>query len=430
MSKKEEPPHNVLQLHGGGTLVLSEVIKCAILEMTTGKRINDLFQTTIADSGGAFIRLCMERLSAADLLAKFITTMENIFPSRRFYLDQSFSKKPKRFDNSFLINQMKDLLQDLTFKDFKGNLFVGAHQHGRGAISFEKLTMINGQTDYKIASYPSYKPASPNTPLSIIAQMSCTVPGLYDERSLTYPEYADGTYLDAISNQEPAPILSRIKSNNPDWTIFFLQIGHIENKDIVSTLFEKSVVASTVQNLYPKYITHHSHSAHLVGALRILGEDHSGNIRSLTTHVSKNFSPVNTSADQLTEVAIITLADIEARREEYEAIALRLNSNQPLCMSVEQAIAQLKVMLDPMMKKRTIFLSKNEVPPTAFPSPHVVWAETGRLYKPAYALGRLTNAFQKYLVANNIDICSAFHGAYEYGLKRFLPSPHHQIEPQ
>jgi len=427
---QDQKVHNVLQLHGGGTLVLSEVIKCAILEAMTGKRINDLFQTTIADSGGTFIRLCMEKLSAADLLEKFITTMDTIFPSRRFYLDQSFSKKPKRFDNTPLIKQLRDLLQDSSLKDCKGNLFVGAHQHGKGAIAFVKFTTMNGQTDYKIASYPSNRTASPNTPLSIIAQMACTVPGLYNELSPTCPEYEDGTYLDAISNQDPASILSKIKSNYPDSSIFFLQMGHIENKDIVSSLFEKSVVASTVQSLYPKYITHHTHSAHLIGALRVLGEDNHNNIKSLTTHVSKNFSPVNTSADQLTEVVVITLTDIEARKDEYEAIALRLNNDQALCMSAEQAIAQLKEMLDPMMKKRTVFLSKNEVPPTDFPRPLVVWAEASRLYSPAYTLGRLTNIFQNYLIANNLDICSAFHGAYEYGLKRFPPSPHHQIEPQ
>ncbi len=425
MSSK--PPHkqthHVLQLHGGGTLVLCEIIKCAVLERATGRRINDLFQTTIADSGGAIARLCLEKLTAEELLKTFIGIVENTFPGKRFYYTQPLSREPKRFDNSELQNQVKSILQGCTLGDLKGNLFVGAHQHGEGAVKFEKITTADGITHYNNASS--------TTPLSSIAQMTSTIPGVYNESMLDNPEHADGTYLDSIVNQNPAPLLSEIKINAPQKNIYFLQVGNIEDKDIVESLLKRSVMTSRLLNLHWKYIVHQLHSSHLADVIRVIGKDKAD---ALITYGNGRFSPSDPSIDQLTRVTIETFADIERRQDDYQNICQRLNDNQPLCMNIAQAIAELKIVLDPLMKKRKVILGKNEPIPQEFPSPEVVWAERSKFYKPAYTLGTLTQAFAphlcQYLIQSDFKFGAAFRLACQSGLKKLIPSPHREIEPK
>lgn len=424
---KDQKSHNVLQLHGGGTLVLSGIIKCAILEKITGRKINDLFQTTIADSGGAIARLCMEKVSAEELLATFISIIENTFPPRGFYYSQAFSRENRRFDNSVLRNQVKAILEDSTLADFKGNLFVGVHKHredgqSEGGTKFSKVTKANGEVQYRTAL--------PTTLLASIAKMTSTIPGVYNEASVLNSEHADGTYLDSIVNQHPLSVLPRIKKNNPDASIFYLQMGNIEDKNVVSSLLKSSVIFSRMRNLHWKYIVHQLHSSHLADAKSEMEED---TFESLITYGHGRFSPSDPSIDQLTRVTIETLNDIESRTEDYTDIALRLN-NTPLTMSVAQAIGDLKTILDPMMKKRKLILSGNDPIPLEFPSPMVIRAEDSFFYKPSYALGRLTREFApnvcKYFIASDFKISGAFRLACESGLKKLIPSPPNRIEPK
>lgn len=419
----QNPTHNVLQLHGGGALVLSEILKCAILEKTTGRRINDLFQTTIADSGGAIARLCMEKMSAEDLLQIFIDIIGNTFPGRGFYYTQTLSRQPRRFDNSVLRNQVKAILKDSKLADFKGNLFIGAHQNGEGAVTFEKFTGFDGRTHYGNAS--------PSTPLSTIAKMTSTIPGVYSESIHEDLEYADGTYLDSLVNQNPSSILFKVSKNHPNTDIAFVQLGNIEDKDIAKSLLERSAMASRILNLHWKYMVHQLHSSHLSDVARVMGEDKA---ESFITYGNGRFSPADPSIDQLTRVVVETLADIERRKDDYSKLSMRLNNDEPLCMDVSLAIEDLKTLLDPMMKKRKVILGRNEAVPVEFPTPIILWAEDSKFYKPAYALGALTQQFApnicRYLVASDFSVGGAFRIASESGLKKLSSSPPKPIEPK
>ena len=419
----DKNPHHVLQLHGGGTLVLAEIIKCAVLERTTGQKIRDLFETSICDSGGAIARLCLEKISAEDLLKTFADIIGNTFPSRSFYYNQTLSRGPRRFDNSVLQNQIKAILEASVLEDFKGNLFVGAHHYGQGAVTFEKFTAPHEAT--------VYENTVPQTTLMEIAVKTSTIPGLYQEQYENDPTHVGGTYLDSIINQNPSSILSQIKSAEPDRDIFYVQMGNIEDRKIVNSILKRSILASRYMNSHWKYVVNQTHSAHLKNAGRVIGKQ---NIVGLITDNSDRFSPADPSIDQLTRVILVTLDDISKRQDEYEGLSTRLNRGQPLDMDVHQAIEELKTVLDPLMKKRKLILSRGETIPEEFPSPEILWAQDSAFYKPAYRMGELAKSFApnicKYLIESDFRLGDAFQAACKSGLKKLIPSPHKTIEPK
>lgn len=420
--------HNVLQLHGGGSLVLSGLLKCVILKKTTGRRIKDLFQTILADSGGAIIALCLEKISEEDLLGEFVKIIGNTLPNKRFYYTQTFTMGHRRFDNSVLHNQLKDILQDTKLAEFTGNLIVGVHQYGEGSAKFQKFTSKDGITHYKNASS--------GTPLSAIAKMTSTIPGVYNELVHHDPEYEGEIYLDALINQAPLAVLCKIREDDPDSEIYYVQMGNIEDKEPATTLLSRSAMASQMMNLHWKYRIHQLHSSHLDDVGDVIGNQ---NAESLITYSKGNFSPADPSLDQLTRLVVETLADVSSRQDEYTKIALRLNDNEPLCMSVEQAVEDLKTILDPMMKKRKVYLSGKEVAPVEFPSPIAIRADRSPYYQMAYNVGELTRycapRFCEALVANDFKIGAAFrlsvaHIAHESGLRKLPRSPSQRnIEP-
>lgn len=419
----DKKPHHVLQLHGGGALVLSQIIKCAVLERMTGQRIRDLVETSICDSGGAIARLCLEKISAEELLKTFADIIGSTFPSRSFYYGQTLSRGPRRFDNSVLQNQIRSILGDSVLEDFKGNLFVGAHHHGQGAVTFEKFTAP--------AQTTIYENAAPQTLLTDIAVKTSTIPGLYQEQYANDPKHVGGTYLDSIINQNPSSILSQIKFTEPDRDILYVQMGNIEDKNIVNSILKRSILASRFINSHWKYVVNQTHSAHIKNAGRVIGKQ---NVVGLITDNNGRFSPADPSIEQLTRVILVTLKDIEERQDEYTALSVRLNLGNPLQMSVTQAIEELKTVLDPLMKKRTIILSKGEAIPNEFPSPQILWAQDSALYQPGYRLGELVKIFApticRYLAENDFRLVDAFQSACKSGLKKLIPSPHKTIEPK
>lgn len=385
--------HNVQQLHGGGALVLSELIKCAILEIVTGKRIPELFQSIIADSGGAIIALCLYKMPAIDILDMFMEGIPEALPSASFFIAQPLPRTPNRFDNKKLESILESILGTATLSDITGNIFIRTHSIEDRAQRIAKITREN--------SPPEYKNAGPTTRLLDIAMAASAIPGVM-------PEHEDAK-MDPIADQNPTAILYRLKTTFPDKDIRYVQMGNIYSTEIVKTLRSISFLRSIVTGIFQNYVSYHNHSAHIEDVRDILPNN---KIMSLLTFAPGRYSSTNNSAHQRTRVAVATLNDIEKRADDYTSLAQTLSGTPSCAQSVQSALSLIKAKLDPYMVKEKIVTDDPYNFPAQFPTPEIVYLHDTPAYKTGYFLGQLSAhyapAIAKQLVKHDFNLRAAF----------------------
>lgn len=379
------PSHSVLQLHGGGALVLSQLLKCCVIEHLTGKRIHDLFGTVIADSGGSILALSMHEYSAMEVLGLYMEAIQEALPDVKFLLSQSMTTKSKLFDTASLDDIFLSVFGEKTLADYQGNLFVGVHHIEEQAQRVMKLRMADGSISYspKHGEHISFKG---------IAKAASAIPGIMPPHK--------GVYLDPMTDQSPAAILAKLQQAYPAKDIYYLQIGNIHHNDKGGKLQSESLVKNTLVGKIRDFTSLHRHSADLRDAADVLSPDH---VHSLMTLSEKHFRSIDNSAEQRTQLVVETLEDIEARTQEYEGISLKLLENagfaNELAGYVEDAIESLKVHLDPYMVRETLlYYQVTEANENQFPKPDIIPAEQTLFYQTGYLAGVLSGKFNTHIL--------------------------------
>jgi hypothetical protein len=388
--------HNVLQLHGGGALVLSQLIKCAILEETTGRRIPDLFPSIIADSGGAIIACCMHFISAKDLLKVFMEEIPDILPNNSFLFRQPLPKTRKRFDPVQLRDKISEIVGDHTLADIPGNIFIRTHSIENKATRISKTTLTDGTE--------TYKNASAETPLIDIVLKASAVPGIMPER--------DDDFMDPIADQNPFAIIHQLKRLFPDDTINYVQLGNVHNVNLPYLLRTKSFIRNLVTGAFQSYSAYHGHFAHLEDLSEILAPEY---IHSLTTFSPGRFSSIDNSIGQRTRLAVATFADIRARQTEYKTLIQALGSLDALS-PLPDSIKTLEDDISPfLLRQKIVTDDPSSLDETQFPSPIIVPTHSTRSYRSGYALGTFCSIvspqFTRACIKYDFKVGNAFQSA-------------------
>lgn len=407
------PIHSILQLHGGGTLVLSQVLKCAVLEALTGKRIPDLFPSIIADSGGAIVALALHFKSAKDILTLFLQELPNVLPDRKFFFSQALARKKTAFDPTGLKTALEKVLGDKTLADIKGNIFIRTHSIDGHAQRISKISPASGA---------QYIHADGTTSLVDILLKATAIPGILPE-----PE---GKCIDTLADQNPLGVLIKLQQHFPNDTFQYVMVGNIHHTELPASFRAKSFIRNHLTGAYQSYAALHRHSAHMEDLGEILDPEY---IRSLITFSPRRFSSIDNSARQRTNLTIEILEDIEARTEEYTKLAQQLlEEGQDLAMTVEQAITRIRDIVDPYMVKEKIVSDTPDEIPTRFPSPNIVpTCDTAPYrigYLAGYFLAKASPALAKAMITNEFNMRAISVMVLQRIASRLLPSSKHPIK--
>ncbi|MBL8642033.1 MAG: hypothetical protein JNL76_07965 [Alphaproteobacteria bacterium] len=353
MPHSTEDAHPILQLHGGGTLVLGQLIKCAIIELITGKRIPNLFPSIIADSGGAIVALGLHFKSAEEILDVFMRELPNVLPDRKFFLSQAVARKNRHFDPTGLKTALENVFGKKTLADVTGNIFIRTHAIDGDSQRISKISHASG---------PEYSHADGSTSLVDILLKATAIPGI-----LPAP---DGKYIDTLTDQNPLAVLIKLQKAFVQKTFRYVMVGNIHHTELPASFRDNSFIRNHLTGVYQSYAALHRQSAHIEDLQEFLG---SSQITSLITLSKHRFSSIDNSARQRTNLTIETLDDIAARKEEYEKLARTLlGGTQNLAMTVEQAIARIRVWVDPYMVREKVISDTPDEIPAQFPSPSIV----------------------------------------------------------
>lgn len=408
MPQPKEKLHPVLQLHGGGTLVLSQVIKCAIIEGVTGKRIPDLFPSIIADSGGAIIALGLHFKSAEDLLHLFMKKLPDVLPNRSFFFSQALARKKFHFDPSGLEEALRDVFAHKTLGDITGNVFIRTHSIDGHALRISKISGHRGA---------EYTHANQHTRLVDILLKATAIPGILPE-----PE---GKYIDTLTDQNPLAVIIKLKNKFPNDQFEYVIAGNIHHDHLPESFRKKSFIGNYLRGSYQNYAALHRQSAHLEDLAELINADH---ITSLTTFSSQQFSSIDNSPQQRENVIIATLKDIEERANEYTQLAQKLlGKNKNLAMSVEEARTHILQGLDCYMPQAKAPSADSPYDaPDQLSKPDIVAVSDRTPYKIGYMTGYfLTKAYPqlaRIIISNDFNwesIRADMRGKVSYNL---LPS--------
>ena len=407
MLRAAEHTHFVLQLHGGGTLVLSEVIKCAVIEAITGKRIPDLFPSIIADSGGAIVAFGLHFKSAEEILTLFLQELPNVLPNRKFFLSQAFARKKAPFDPTGLKTALENVFGDKTLANIHGNIFIRTHSIDGHAERISKIS--DGSNAY-------YTHSDETTSLVEILLKATAIPGV-----LPSPE---GKSIDTLTDQNPLAILIKLSNALPNQAFRYVMVGNIHHDNLSTSFRTNSVIKSYLTGAYQSYAALHRQSAHLEDLTEILAP---AQITSLITFSTRRFSSIDNSSQQRTDLTIETLNDIEARADEYTQLAQQLlGDGQPLAMSVDDAIVRIRQQVDQYMVKDKIVSDTPDEIPDQFPSPEVVPTHTTNLYKfgylAGYFLARSSPALATSMIEKEFNFAAIGRDALQKILLHLLPS--------
>ncbi|HAJ90798.1 MAG TPA: hypothetical protein DCM27_07305 [Rhodospirillaceae bacterium] len=321
--------HPVLQLHGGGTLVLSQIIKCAIIESLTGKRIPDLFPSMIADSGGAIIALGLHFKPAEEILHLFMQKLPMALPDRKFFLSQALAHRKFHFDPAALENALTEVFGNRTLDEITGNIFIRTHSIDGHAQRISKISIPSG---------PQYTYATGRTRITNILLKATAIPGILPE-----PE---GKYIDTLTDQNPVAILAKLQNQFPNDQFEYVIAGTIHHNNLPESFREKSFIGNYLRGSYQNYAALHRQSAHLEDLGELLPSDR---ITSLVTFSPQHFSSINNSSQQRAQVILATLEDVLAQKDVYTKLARKLCGK--LQMRVEQAVDHLRQELDVYITK-------------------------------------------------------------------------------
>ncbi len=310
------PSYGLLQLHGGGALVLSEILKCAVIEEITARRIPDIFPTIIADSGGAISAMLLQKMTARELLKIYLENISDVLPNTRYLVTQplagSFKRgsTPTRFDPAPLQKVLYDTLGDMTLGDYQGHLVVSSVDMNAAPIDMA-VTFESRYGQNKTESYPTCNQIGEK--LYDVAMRTSAISGIMSPH--------DGQYADKILSLNPTPYIYEARQNNPDHDIVYVQMGSVVSRGVIENSRQLSFMRLLVSGKLQGFIGMAQISEHFQGARRILGD----NAISFTTYPAHGeFNPTNNSPIQRTRVVVVTLRDIEDRANDYLMLVARL----------------------------------------------------------------------------------------------------------
>lgn len=372
MPEKRVPtPHSVLHLHGGWALILSQLLKCTVIEDVTGARIWDIFPTVMADSGGTILALCLHEIPARDLLQTYMESIPESLPQKGFFFTQPLPVTANRFDPNHLEGTLRKILGDKKLGDVRGNFLVHTHSLENGAGRLGKITASDGHT--------SYYNTDGNHSLVDIALSASAVPGIM-------PDY-DG-YIDPIATQNPTAIFVKLKDAFPDTPFHYLQLGSIHDQQVGNSLTQGSFLGGLFRGRFLRYTAFHANSLHLHD-LNFAYDNVT--THSLVTDTRTPFQSTNNSIKQRTLLSIETLDDIERRSDEYEVLCLGLRENilhhTGSFMGITQSVSDIRAQVDPFMFKGKIVTDDPDSVPPSFPSPDIIPLQQSPQYIFGYAAG-------------------------------------------
>ncbi len=401
----QRPVYGILQLHGGGSLVLSEILKCVVIEETTGRRIADLFPTIIADSGGAIVAILLQKMTARELLQTYLENISDALPNTRYLMTQpltgSFKRRnrpPQRFDPKPLQQFLSDTLGEMTLDDYNGHLVVGSvdmHAHPLDmATTFERS---HGNT----------------TRLYDIAMGTSAISGIMAPH--------EGRYADKILSLNPTPYIYEAKQQHPDLDIAYVQMGTVVSQRTVESCQQSSFMGLLMSGKLQAFISMAQISEHFQGAQRILGDK----AISLTTYPAHgDFNPTNNSPLQRTRVVVATLHDIEERQEEYISLCSLFGGTSPQ-VDIPSVLASIKDAVRGYLVQEKV--KEGKLKPghaEQFPPPEIIRREDTARYK----ITQATKAFgvTTYDALRETFIRAAQHIAY-FTAKNISPWLAHQF---
>lgn len=396
MTNKTKPIHAVLQLHGGGTLALSQILKCVALEESSGKSIHQLFQTIIADSAGAIVALCLKSMSAKELASLYLNHINSVLPSAKFLVAQpfinSFKKTgatPSRFDRTPLEIILRNALGQTTLGNYDGNLIIGttnldAENPLEYALTFGKITSAEGKTLYLDSS-------TAEQTLWDIALSTSAIPGIMNPHN----EH----YADRVCSQHPYFHLHRLQTLFPDHQLKYVQMGNVFSRDVALRQRVGSFMGLASSGVIQAHTTHTLISEHFQQASGLLGKEHS---ISLTTYAPNgNFNPGNNNALQRTRLAVATLEDIDARPDLYHDTIRTLSERTPI-KSIQDVSIEMHSFMLPYLTRQKIPEDKlTEDTQAKYPPPDVIHTKDTIRYK----CGVMAHTF---LVATGDVLAAAF----------------------
>lgn len=408
--------YGILQLHGGGSLVLSEILKCTVIEEIAGRRIPDLFPTIIADSGGAIAAMLLQKMTARKLLGIYLENISDVLPNTRYLVTQPLAggfkrnNTPPRFDPKPLQKVLYDTLGDMTLADYQGNLIVSSVDMNAApldmAITFETRYTLNN-TD----GYPSYNQMGKK--LYDVAMSTSAISGIMSPHN--------GQYADKILSLNPTAHIYEAKERHPECQIIYVQMGSVVSRGTVADSRKSSFMRLLVSGKLQSFISMTQISEHFQCARRILGD----NALSLTTYPQHgDFNPTNNSPLQRTRVVVATLRDIEERAQDYIQLCAMLGTPDP-CADVATIIASIKndvrgYLVQEKVKEEKLKPEHAE----QFPPPEIIRREDTARYKIAQAAKQF--AMTSYDALRGTFVRAAGHIAH-YTAKNISPWLAHQF---
>lgn len=336
LSKPQAYP--ILGATGGGVAVLSQLIKMAVLEEITGRRITSLFPGGIIfDSGGGFLVAGLQKFSARELIGTFIDTAPKGMPSSRFFLMQAFHATMRRKDHEAVrltSEALTESLDMLVGKDtiehvpfgFSAGLYNVAAEYNQHATYIMKVPNLAKKT------FCYYE--SSQTSFSDVVLAGSAIPTLFNFASVNH---VDGKFVDPTMDQNPSVYIGELRRLNPDIATTFVRLGNFSPSPEAmehllansSALSYKSWIRSVQRTVYKRseeaYLLDRDYQTPTVDFETLLNHD----IDVLRPEDEKNpsYSPIQSDPLQMRRICLITLRDIKARKEMYCSLGRSLLAN-------------------------------------------------------------------------------------------------------
>lgn len=329
----------VLGATGGGVAVLSQLIKMAVLEDITGRRITSLFPGGIIfDSGGGFLVAGLQKFPARDLIGTFIDTAPKGMPTSRFFLMQTFHAtmsgksheavrlSPDALTESLDILVGQDTIEHVPFGFSAGLYNVGA-DYNQHATYILKVPHFNKKT------FCYYE--SSQTSFSDIVLAGSAIPTLFSFATINHVE---GKFVDPTMDQNPAVYIGELRRLNRDIATTFVRLGNFSPSpeamtDLLansSAISYKSWIRSMQRTIFKRseeaYLLSRDYATPTVDLETLL--DH--RLDSLTPDgdlKNPTYNPIQSDPVQLRRICLMTLRDIKARKDLYCQIGRSLVAN-------------------------------------------------------------------------------------------------------
>lgn len=337
LSKPQAYP--ILGATGGGVAVLSQLIKMAVLEEMTGRRITSLFPGGIIfDSGGGFLVAGLQKFSARELIGTFIDTAPKGMPTSRFFLMQAFHATLNSKDHGAVrltSDALTESLDMLVGKDtiehvpfgFSAGLYNVAADYNQHATYIMKVPNFGkNRFCYYESSQASF---------SDVVLAGSAIPTLFNFASINH---VDGKFVDPTMDQNPSIYIGELRRLNPDIATTFVRLGNFSPSPEAmehllansSALSYKSWIRSMQRTIFKRseeaYLLSRDYQTPTVDFETLL-DHHLDVLIADDDQKHPTYNPIQSDPLQLRRICLITLRDIKARKDMYCSLGRSLLAN-------------------------------------------------------------------------------------------------------